>query len=242
MAFEVIASIDLLKGQVVRLERGDYKAATVFADDPVAMAQDWEGQGAPRLHVVDLDGASKRRADRTTSRSSGIIQRIAIPVQVAGGIRSIDAGDQWLATGADRVVFGTKALTDEAFLAEAVEHFGPQLVVAADCRNGEVRVAGWTEGTGEDVIDAAERLAAAGVPRLLVTDIAVDGMLDRTERRAATARSPTPPGSRSSLPAASRRIDDVIALARVPGVEGAIIGKALYVGAFDLGDAVKAVI
>ncbi len=239
MSLEVIASIDLLKGQVVRLERGDYKAATVFGTDPVAIAQDWEGQGAPRLHVVDLDGA--RSGERANEKSvSGIIQRIAIPVQVAGGIRSIQDGDQWLATGADRVVFGTRALTDEAFLAEAVEHFGPQLVIAADCRNGEIRVAGWEEGTGEDVIDCAERLAAAGVARLLVTDITVDGMLegpniDLYTELAEVARIPIIASGGVSA------IDDLIALARVAGVEGAIVGKALYVGAIDLGDAIKAV-
>ncbi len=239
MSFDVIPSIDLLKGQVVRLERGEYSAVTVFGDDPVAVAQDWEGQGGPRLHVVDLDGA--RSGEGTNERAvSGIIQRIAIPVQVAGGIRTIEAGDRWLATGADRVVLGTKALTDEVFLASAVEHFGDQLVVAADTRNGEVRVSGWEEGTGEDVIDAAERLAAAGVQRLLVTDIAVDGMLegpnvDLYGELADAARIPIiASGGVSS-------IDDILALAKVPGVEGVVVGKALYVNAFDLGDAIKAV-
>jgi phosphoribosylformimino-5-aminoimidazole carboxamide ribotide isomerase len=240
MTFEVIASIDLLKGQVVRLERGDYKAATVFGTDPVAVAQDWEGQGAPRLHVVDLDGARTGEPSNEAA-VSGIIQGIAVPVQVAGGIRSIEAGDQWLATGADRVILGTRALTDEAFLAEAVEHFGPQLVVAADCRNGEVRVAGWTEGTGEDIIDAAERLVAAGVTRLLVTDIAVDGMLEGpnvdlySELVDATGVPIIASGGVSS-------IDDIISLAKVSGIEGVVVGKALYVGAFDLGDAIKALV
>jgi phosphoribosylformimino-5-aminoimidazole carboxamide ribotide isomerase len=239
VSLEVIASIDLLKGQVVRLERGDYKAATVFGTDPVAIAQDWEGQGAPRLHIVDLDGARSGEASNEKS-VSGIIQRVAVPIQVAGGIRSIEAGERWLATGADRVVFGTKALTDEAFLAEAVEAFGPQLVIAADCRAGEIHVAGWEEGTGEDVVDCAERLAGAGVPRLLVTDISVDGMLegpnvDLYAELADVARIPViASGGVSS-------IDDLIALSRIRGVEGAIVGKALYVGAVDLGDAIKAV-
>lgn len=239
MSFEVIPSIDLLKGQVVRLERGDYSTPTVFGDDPVAIAQDWEGQGASRLHVVDLDGARSGRCSNEAG-VGGIIRQVAIPIQVAGGIRSIEAGDQWLATGADRVVLGTRALTDESFLAEAVEHFGPRLVVAADARAGEVRVAGWEEGTGEDIIDAAERLAAVGVPRLLVTDISVDGMLegpnvDLYSELFDAARIPiVASGGVSS-------IDDVLAVARVAGVEGVIVGKALYVGAIDLGDAVKAV-
>ena len=238
-SFEVIPSIDLLKRQVVRLERGDYSTPTVFGTDPVAIAQDWEGQGAPRIHVVDLDGA-RTGVPSNEADVGGIIKQIAIPVQVAGGIRSIEAGQQWLAGGADRVVFGTRALTDEAFLAEAVEAFGPQLVIAADSRNGEVRVAGWEEGTGEDIVDAAERLAAAGVPRLLVTDITVDGMLEGpnvdlyTELIEASGLPIIASGGVSS-------IEDVIALSRVRGLEGVVVGKALYVGAFDLGDAVKAV-
>jgi phosphoribosylformimino-5-aminoimidazole carboxamide ribotide isomerase len=238
-SFEVIPSIDLLKRQVVRLERGDYSTPTVFGTDPVAIAQDWEGQGAPRIHVVDLDGA-RTGVPSNEADVGGIIKQIAIPVQVAGGIRSIEAGQQWLAGGADRVVFGTRALTDEAFLAEAVEAFGPQLVIAADSRNGEVRVAGWEEGTGEDIVDAAERLAAAGVPRLLVTDITVDGMLEGpnvdlyTELIEASGLPIIASGGVSS-------IEDVISLSRVRGLEGVVVGKALYVGAFDLGDAVKAV-
>lgn len=239
MSFEVIPSIDLLKGQVVRLEQGDYAAVTVFGTDPVTVAQDWEGQGASRLHVVDLDGA--RSGDGVNGyATSDIIQRIATPVQVAGGIRTLEAGDRWIATGADRVVLGTRALTDEVFLAQSVERFGPRLVVAADSKGGEVRVAGWQEGTGEDIVDAAERLATAGVQRLLVTDISVDGMLegpnvDLYGELADAARIPViASGGVSS-------IDDLLALAKVPGVEGAVVGKALYVGAFDLGDAIKAV-
>jgi phosphoribosylformimino-5-aminoimidazole carboxamide ribotide isomerase len=238
--FEVIPSIDLLKRQVVRLERGDYSTPTVFSSDPVSIAQDWEGQGAPRIHVVDLDGA-RTGAPSNEADVGGIIKQIAIPVQVAGGIRSIEAGERWLAGGADRVVLGTRALTDEAFLAEAVETFGPQLVIAADSRNGEIRVAGWEEGTGEDIVDAAERLAAAGVPRLLVTDITVDGMLEGpnvdlyTELIDASGLPIIASGGVSS-------IEDVITLSRVRGLEGVVVGKALYVGAFDLGDAVKAVV
>jgi phosphoribosylformimino-5-aminoimidazole carboxamide ribotide isomerase len=238
--FEVIPSIDLLKRRVVRLERGDYSTPTVFGTDPVATAQDWEGQGAPRIHVVDLDGARTGEPSNEAD-VGGIIKQVAVPVQVAGGIRTIEAGQRWLASGADRVVLGTRALTDESFLAEAVEAFGPQLVIAADARNGEVRVAGWEEGTGEDIVDAAERLAGAGVPRLLVTDITVDGMLEGanvdlySELIDASGLPIIASGGVSS-------IEDVIALSHVRGLEGVIVGKALYVGAFDLGDAVKAVV
>jgi phosphoribosylformimino-5-aminoimidazole carboxamide ribotide isomerase len=239
-SFEVIPSIDLLKGQVVRLERGDYDRKTVFADDPLAVAIEFEGQGAKRLHVVDLEGAaSGEPANRRAV--SDIIQRLGIPVQVAGGIRSIEAAEDLLAIGADRVVIGTKALTDGSFLLRAVDVLGGSLVIAPDARAREVRISGWTEGTGEDVADAAKRLAGVGVQRLLVTDIGTDGMLtgpnvDLLAEVAAAAQVPVIASGGVST------IDDLRALARVPGLEGAIVGKALYVGAFDLGDAIKAVV
>jgi phosphoribosylformimino-5-aminoimidazole carboxamide ribotide isomerase len=239
MSFEVIPSIDLLKGQVVRLERGDYDRKTVFADDPLAVAIEFEGQGAKRLHVVDLEGAaSGEPANRRAV--SDIIQRVAMPVQVAGGIRSIEAAEDLLALGADRVVVGTKALTDEAFLLRAIEAFGAHLVIAPDAHAREVRISGWTEGTGEDVTDAAKRLAGAGVQRLLVTDIGTDGMLTgpNVELLGEVATAANIPVIASG---GVSKIDDLLALARVPGIEGAIVGKALYVGAFDLGDAIKAV-
>ena len=239
MSFEVIPSIDLLKGQVVRLERGDYDRNTVFSDDPLAVAIGFEGQGAKRLHVVDLEGAaSGEPANRRAV--SDIIQRLGIPVQVAGGIRSIEAAEDLLALGADRVVVGTKALTDESFLLRAVDVLGRSLVIAPDAHAREVRISGWTEGTGEDVSDAAKRLASVGVQRLLVTDIGTDGMLSGPnvellgEVAAAAGIPVIASGGVSS-------IDDLRALAKVPGLEGAIVGKALYVGAFDLGDAIKAV-
>ncbi len=238
MTFEVIPSIDLLRGQVVRLERGDFNKKTVYAEDPVAVAMDFEAQGATRLHVVDLEGAAS--GERTNQIAvAGIIQRLAIPVQVAGGIRSIDTAQHLLEAGAARVVLGTKALTDESFLVEAVEALGEHLVIAPDARGDEVHVAGWTQGTGEDVIEACRRLARAGAVRLLVTDIGTDGMLTGPNVQLLGEAAHA-----SGLPVIASggvsTIDDLRALAQVPGIEGAIVGRALYVGAFDLGDAIKA--
>jgi phosphoribosylformimino-5-aminoimidazole carboxamide ribotide isomerase len=238
-AFQVIPSIDLLKGQVVRLERGDYDAKTVYSDDPVGVAMDFEAQGATRLHVVDLDGAATGEQSNAAP-IVGMIQRIAIPVQVAGGIRSVDTAQDWLARGADRVVIGTKALTDEAFLARAVDALGPQLVIAPDAKGREVQSEGWTKGTGEDVIEASRRLARAGVQRLLVTDVGTDGMLSgpNVQLLAEVAHACGVPVIASG---GVSTIDDLKSLATVPGIEGAIVGRALYVKAFDLGDAIKAV-
>ena len=239
MTLEVIPSIDLLKGQVVRLERGDYEKKTVYSDDPIGVAMDFEAQGATRLHVVDLDGAASGEPANAVA-IGGIIQRIAIPVQVAGGVRSVERVEELLARGADRVVLGTKALTDETFLRAALERFADRVVVAPDAKGREVRTDGWTKGTGEDVVAAGRRLADAGVVRLLVTDIGTDGMLsgpnvDLLTEVARTAKIPViASGGVSS-------IDDLRALSDVSGVEAAIVGKALYVNAFDLGDAMKTV-
>jgi phosphoribosylformimino-5-aminoimidazole carboxamide ribotide isomerase len=239
MTFEVIPSIDLLNGQVVRLERGDYHRKTVFSDDPLGVAIGFEGQGATRLHVVDLEGAASGEPANRIAVSE-IIQRVGVPVQVAGGIRSIESAEDLLAIGADRVVLGTKALTDESFLVRAIDALKGHLVIAPDAHGREVRVSGWQEGTGEDVVDASRRLARAGVTRLLVTDIGTDGMLTgpNVQLLGEVAHASGVPliasGGVSS-------IDDLRALATVPGIEGAIVGRALYVHAFDLGDAIKAV-
>ncbi|MGH2758169.1 MAG: 1-(5-phosphoribosyl)-5-[(5-phosphoribosylamino)methylideneamino]imidazole-4-carboxamide isomerase [Actinomycetota bacterium] len=239
MTFEVIPSVDILQGQVVRLRRGEPQAKTVYSDDPVAVAKDWEAQGATRLHVVDLDGALAGEPSHQEMVME-ILRKLDIPVQVAGGIRSVDAGRRWIANGADRVVFGTAALTDIGVLHECVEAFGPRLIVAPDALGREVRVAGWTEGTGEDVVDAVRRLAAAGVQRLLVTDIGRDGMLagPNVDLLADVADAAGVPiiasGGVSS-------VDDLKALATVDGIEGAIVGQALYTGAIELTEAVMEV-
>lgn len=239
MSFTVIPSIDLLKGQVVRLERGDYEKVTVYNDDPVAVARDFEAAGATRLHIVDLDGAASGEPINTAAVSD-VLAALAIPVQVAGGIRSIDSAEQWLTLGADRVVMTTRAMTDEAFLARAIEVLGERLVIAPDARGREVRVAGWKEGTGEDVVDASRRLARAGVARLLVTDISTDGMLSgpNVELLGEVAHASGLPVIASGGVAS---IDDLKALSHVPGIEGAIVGRALYVNAFDLGEAIRSV-
>lgn len=239
MTFEIVPSVDILRGQVVRLRRGEPTAKTVYSDDPVSIAKDWEAQGAVRLHVVDLDGALAGEPSHQEMVTE-ILRQLDIPVQVAGGIRSVEAGQKWIANGADRVVFGTAALTDLDVLHACVDAFGSRLVVAPDALGREVRVAGWTEGTGEDVVDAARRLAAAGVQRLLVTDIGQDGMLSgpNVELLADVADAAGVPiiasGGVSS-------VDDLKALAEVDGIEGAVVGQALYMGTIELTDAVREV-
>ncbi len=239
MTFQVIPAIDLIEGKVVRVERGELETKTVYSDDPVATAKEWEAQGAPRLHVVDLEGAVAGEP-RNEEVVYAILSSLSIPVQVAGGIRTLEQAGLWVDQGADRVVLGTKALTDESFLFRAVDALGQRLVVAPDTQGREVRISGWREGTGEDVVDAARRLAAAGVPRLLVTDVSRDGMLAGPNTMilgevASAAGIPVlASGGVSS-------IDDIRALIGMHGVEGVVVGKALYAGAIDLSDALRAV-
>ncbi len=235
MIFEVIPSIDLLDGNVVRLKRGSFDDVTVYSDNPVDTAKRWEVEGANWIHIVDLNGA---RDGKPLQRD--IVERIAVDltlkVQVAGGIRTIDHALEYMETSADRIVIGT---IDDDLLRFAVEQLGPRLVVAVDARDREVRVSGWQRGTGENVIDACARFARAGVVRLLVTDIARDGVLegpnvDLYREIVEAAQVPVlASGGVSS-------IDDLKTLAAVEGVEGAIVGKALYTGAVDLGTAMKA--
>lgn len=235
MIFEVIPSIDLLDGSVVRLQRGSFDDVTVYSDDPLDTAKRWEIEGASRLHVVDLDGA-KTGEPKQREIVEAIVAESMIPIQVAGGIRTIEDALSFADLGADRVVIGT--ITDE-LLEAAVDKLGPRLVVAVDARDGEVRVSGWQKGTGENVIDACKRFAAAGVVRLLVTDIGRDGVLsgpnvDLYREIVDAAHVPVlASGGVSS-------VDDLKALAAVQGCEGAIVGKALYTGDVELGMALKA--
>jgi phosphoribosylformimino-5-aminoimidazole carboxamide ribotide isomerase len=235
MTFEVIPSIDLLDGKVVRLRRGAFDDVTVYSDDPLATAVRWEVEGAVRLHVVDLDGA-RSGEPRQRDLIASLIARSRIPLQVAGGIRTIEDARAYADLGADRVVIGT---LDDALLEAAVDGLAPRLVVAVDARHREVRVSGWQRGTGENVIDACTRFARAGVVRLLVTDIGRDGVLEgpnvdlyREIVEAARVRVLASGGVSS--------VDDLKALAAVEGIEGAIVGKALYTGAVELPAAMKA--
>ena len=240
MGIELIVAIDLSGGQVVRVSQGRLDDMTVYDDDPVACALRWEDSGATRLHVVDLDGAVAGEP-RHREDVARVIGATSIPVQVGGGVRTLDALRGWVDWGADRVVVGTAALTDPIFLGEALDAYGDRLVVALDARDGELRLSGWTKASGLDLVGTAAKLAMDGVRRLLVTDIARDGMLagPNVPMLAAVAEAAGVPviaaGGVSSA-------DDVRALAALGprGVEAAIVGRALYAGTLELRDALAA--
>ena len=233
--FDIFVAIDLVGGRVVRLLRGDPEAATVYSEDPVATAVAWQERGATWLHVVDLEGAIGGEA-ANAAVMRGIIEAVEVPVQVAGGIRSLAAVEAWLAAGAARVVVGTRAV-EEAFLSEAVPRFGEGLVAAVDARDGMVQVAGWQASSSLTIEEVVARLSGAGVARILFTDIGRDGMLsgpDVEGLRAVAAATDVPviaSGGVGTL--------DHLRMLTETGVAGVIVGKALYEGGFTVEQALE---
>ena len=224
--FTIFPAIDLRGGRCVRLKQGDFGRSTVYDADPVERAREWERQGATAIHVVDLDGARTGRPVQL-----GLIRRMAgavnVPLQVGGGLRTLEDLRSARTAGAERVVMGTAAVGDRDLRLAAVDEAGASLVVAVDARGGVVATHGWRESSGVAVLDLARELAREGVASVLYTDVARDGMdegaaLDST---AAVAREiPT------IASGGVRGAKDVAALARTPGVVGVVVGTALYEG------------
>jgi phosphoribosylformimino-5-aminoimidazole carboxamide ribotide isomerase len=235
----VIPAIDVRGGRCVRLREGRAEAETVFAEDPVAMATRWVDLGAERLHVVDLDGALG--APRQTALVRQIIQTAApVPVEVGGGLRDDAAVEEMLEAGARWLVLGTRAALDPAFLGSVCRRHPERIIVAVDGRGPRVAVKGWTEVIDVLVADLGLRARSAGAAALLYTDVSRDGTelgpnVHDTEALAGAVGLPI----LASGGVAS--IADLQRLAAIPGVIGTVVGRALYTGAIDLGQAVAAV-
>ncbi len=223
----------------MRLRQGDLAAETVYSDDPAAMARQWQAQGAPWLHVVDLNGAVDGRPMNLPAIEA-ILRAVSMKVQVGGGIRSIDTVRQYLGAGVSRVVLGTAALTDRAFLEQAAGEFPHRIVVGVDAKNGKVAVNGWTSVSDIAATDLIAGLKGLSVAAVVYTDIARDGMLS----------GPNVPAlgevvTHASCPVIASggvtRIEDLRAIKALGSrVEGAIVGKALYDGKLDYREAVAA--
>lgn len=234
---EIIPAIDIKDGRCVRLYQGDFQQVTVYDDDPVAVAQRWFEQGAPRLHLVDLDGARHGHPVHTDIIRA-IVRSIGAPVQLGGGIRSIEAVECALDLGVQRVILGTAAVRDPDLIARLVQQFGDAIVVAIDARNGMAATAGWTEIAAISAVDLLERMATLGVRRVVYTDISRDGTLSEPNV-AATGALVRPGGPAVIASGGISTIDHLRRLAAV-GVEGAIVGRALYTGDLSLRDALAA--
>jgi phosphoribosylformimino-5-aminoimidazole carboxamide ribotide isomerase len=234
---EIIPAIDLRGGKAVRLYQGDYAQETVFDEDPIAVARRWQEQGAPRIHIVDLDGARHGRPFQADI-VAGIANAVSVPVQVGGGIRTLDQIETLLNVGVDRVVLGTVAVEEPELVQAACLRFAQAIVVGIDARDGKVAVRGWREGSSVDALELARALSEAGVPRFVHTDIARDGTLQGPNLQAMEAfvQAIAPKAVIASGGVSS--VGDIKRLAAT-GVEGVIIGRALYTGAVSLPEALS---
>jgi phosphoribosylformimino-5-aminoimidazole carboxamide ribotide isomerase len=234
MSFELIPAIDLLDGACVRLSQGRYDAATVYERDPVAVVERFVRHRIGRIHVVDLDGAKAGRPQHRVERAG------CVPVQLGGGIRTLRDVEDALETGVGRVILGTVALREPPLVREAARRFPGQIVVGVDAREGRVAVEGWLDESEASAVEVARRFEDAGVAALVYTDIARDGMLSGPdfEATAALAKAVEIPvilsGGVSSL-------DDLVRAASCADgcLAGAIVGRALYTGAVELGAALE---
>ena len=231
--FTPIPAVDIRGGRCVRLVQGDFSRETQYADDPTEMARHWQAEGAQRLHVVDLDGARDGvRANANVIRR--LLRSVDVPVQVGGGIRSLETARALLDDGADRVIVGTAAAEQPEALADWVDALGAdRLVVGVDARHGQVVTRGWLSTAEVKVLPFCQALSAAGVGRVIYTDVARDGLLG----------GPDIPGTRDIARILSvigsggvSTVDHLKALAEA-GAEGAIVGTALYEGRLKLRDA-----
>jgi phosphoribosylformimino-5-aminoimidazole carboxamide ribotide isomerase len=238
MGFQIIPAIDLRGGRAVRLWQGEYDQETVVGDDPVAIARQWEAQGAPRLHVVDLDGA-RTGEPAHLAVIAAIAAAVSIPVQVGGGLRDAASVQRVLEAGAARAILGTAAAEPEA-ARPLLERFGERLIVGIDAREGRVAIRGWRETLPRDARELAAELVALGARRFIFTDIARDGTLSgpNLEAMAAMAASvPVPVIASGGVGS----LEDVRALARLSCLEGVIVGRALYTGALSLPQALATI-
>jgi phosphoribosylformimino-5-aminoimidazole carboxamide ribotide isomerase len=233
----LLPAIDILDGKAVRLAKGDFAAKTEYDDDPLEAAKRWVADGARSLHVVDLDGA-RSGAPQNLAHVERIANATDVPVQVGGGLRSIDAVQAAIDAGAARVVLGTAAYTDVDFIDDVIAEHGDRVVVSVDVRGGKLAAAGWTEQTEIPAESVIERLAGRGVHRFVYSSIERDGMLEgpnlsEVQRVAHTVRGTfVYSGGIGSL-------DDLHALValREVNLAGVIVGKALYERRFDVGQA-----
>lgn len=232
----IFPAIDLVDKKAVRLFKGDYAQMTVYNEDPLAVAKDFIRCGAKFLHLVDLEGAKSG-----IPSNSEVIQRIAeetdLFIEVGGGIRNMETIDHYLSLGVDRVILGTAAVTDEAFLKAALQKYGAQVAVGVDLKDGFVAIKGWTEKSSLTVDVFFDKMQTLGVKTIICTDISRDGAMKGTNRALYKELSQKykidliASGGVSSM-------EDVKALKEM-GLYGAIIGKAYYTGAIDLKEAIE---
>ena len=237
---EVIPALDLRGGQVVRLTQGDYARETVYESDPARAAERFLAGGAARLHVVDLEGARDGVTQAEAAIRSIVDAAGSVPVQLGGGIRSLDRVEDLLGLGLDRVILGTAALADPDLLGRSAERFPGRVMLGLDARDGRVATHGWTETAEVTARDLVERFEGLPLGGIIYTDIARDGMLEGPNVEATRALA-----DQTKLPVIASggvsSVDDLVALARTRVITGTIVGRALYTGDVDLEAALREV-
>ncbi|HWD21867.1 MAG TPA: 1-(5-phosphoribosyl)-5-[(5-phosphoribosylamino)methylideneamino]imidazole-4-carboxamide isomerase [Burkholderiales bacterium] len=233
----IIPAIDLKDGRCVRLKQGDMRTATVFSEEPVAMARHWTAQGARRLHIVDLNGAvAGRPKNEKVIREIVAAVGATVPIQLGGGIRDLDAIESYLDAGVTYVVIGTAAVKNPGFLSDACYAFPGHVIAGLDAKEGKVAVEGWSKMTGHDVVDLARKFEEYGVDAIVYTDIGRDGMMtginvEATYRLAQALKTPIiASGGLNSV----ADVEAVCTKLVPEGIIGAIAGRALYEGKLDL--------
>lgn len=231
-------AVDIRGGKCVRLTEGRFDQETVYGDNPAAAAFAWEQAGAEYVHVVDLDGAlAGEPQNRAAIRE--IRKQLSVPFQLGGGIRTLAAAEAWLAEGVNRVILGSVAVRNPALVAEACKRFGGErVVVGIDARNGVVAVDGWGVSGDLAAEELACRMAAVGVERFIFTDISRDGTLSGVNV-AATEALAKASGAKVIASGGVSGLADIRALKKATGIEGVVIGKALYTGALSLPEALR---
>lgn len=233
---KIFPAIDLFDNKAVRLYKGDYAQMTVYNENPVEVARAFKNQGASQIHVVDLAGA-KLGEPAHMEMVRKIVDETGLFVEIGGGIRSMDTIEKYVSAGASRVILGTVAVTDEAFLKEALAKYGDKIAVGADIADGKVAIKGWLEKSSYDIYSFLEKMQKLGVKTVICTDVSKDGAMkganhglykELTEKYDLNIIAS---GGVSS-------IDDIKTLVQ-NGVYGAIIGKAYYIGAIDLKEAIE---
>lgn len=237
---EIIPAIDMMDGKCVRLVQGKFDQSTVFSDDPVDAARRWVHEGARSLHLVDLNG-SRAGAPQETETIRRILAEVDVPTQLGGGIRTLDVARQMIELGVGRVIIGTSAALDTQMAEAMFSELGEKAVLGVDAKDGYVAVKGWQETTSETAIEFARRMQALGAKRVIYTDISRDGMLQgvNAEAMKKMAQALDVPVIASG---GVSSVNDICILSELEqfGIEGAIVGKALYTGDLTLADALSA--
>lgn len=232
----IFPAIDLYQKKAVRLLRGDYEKMTVYSDNPVEFARDFEALGAKHIHIVDLEGA-KNGDTPNLEVIKKTVNETSLFTEVGGGIRNMETAEKYISIGVDRIILGTAAVTDENFLKHALSEYGDKVAVGADIKDGCVAIKGWREKSEYSCFDFCAKMQNLGVKTLICTDISKDGAMNGTNHELYKKLSEkfslniTASGGVSSL-------DDVKKLARL-GIYGAIIGKAYYTNAISLKEAIE---